>query len=136
MNELSNELTPETFPTVLSERFAKEENVTVTVHDKQSIEQLEMNGVLTVARGSTYDPAFVEIRYEGDTKKPLVALVGKGVTFDTGGISLKRGRDLSDMRMDMGGAAAVAGDRKSTRLNSSHVSISYAAFTLAKNRRE
>ena len=109
MNELSNELTPETFPTVLSERFAKEENVTVTVHDKQSIEQLEMNGVLTVARGSTYDPAFVEIRYEGDTKKPLVALVGKGVTFDTGGISLKRGRDLSDMRMDMGGAAAVAG---------------------------
>src|SRR5699024_7363791 len=70
---------------------------------------MEMNGLLAVNRGSKYDPAFIELHYEGDASKPLVALVGKGVTFDTGGISLKRARDLSDMRMDMGGAAAVAG---------------------------
>lgn len=68
-----------------------------------------MNGVLTVGRGSTYNPSFVELVYKGDDSKPLVALVGKGVTFDTGGISLKSGKDLSDMRMDMGGAAAVSG---------------------------
>ena len=68
-----------------------------------------MNGVLTVARGSIYKPSFVELVYKGDASKPLVALVGKGVTFDTGGISLKSGKDLSDMRMDMGGAAAVSG---------------------------
>src|SRR5699024_2812021 len=49
---------------------------------------------------------------EGNSEKALTALVGKGVTFDTGGISLKSGRDLSDMRMDMGGAAAVAGAMK------------------------
>src|SRR5690625_3490396 len=70
---------------------------------------MEMNGILTVNRGSKFDPAFIELHYKGDESKPLVALVGKGVTFDTGGISLKSGRDLSDMRMDMGGAAAVAG---------------------------
>src|SRR5699024_12442169 len=53
---------------------------------------------------SEHEPTFVEMTYQGNPDKPLVALVGKGVTFDTGGISLKRGRHLSDMRMDMGGA--------------------------------
>src|SRR5690625_1106415 len=108
MNELSNVLNPETFPNVLKENF-QDTDVEVTVFDKTRLEEMEMNGVLTVGRGSEYDPAFVELAYRGDPSKPLVALVGKGVTFDTGGISLKGGRNISDMRMDMGGAAAVAG---------------------------
>lgn len=108
MNELSNVLNPETFPEVLKKQF-EGTGVEVNVLDKGKLEELEMNGVLTVGRGSTYKPAFVELVYKGDETKPLVALVGKGVTFDTGGISLKSGKDLSDMRMDMGGAAAVAG---------------------------
>lgn len=108
MNELSSTLNPETYPEVLREQFAHTP-VQVKVLGKEKLEELEMNGVLTVGRGSTYQPSFVELVYEGDASKPLVALVGKGVTFDTGGISLKSGRDLSDMRMDMGGSAAVAG---------------------------
>jgi leucyl aminopeptidase len=108
MNEVSNVLNPETFPEVLKKQFEGTE-VEVNVLDKEKLEEMEMNGVLTVGRGSTYKPAFVELVYKGDESKPLVALVGKGVTFDTGGISLKSGKDLSDMRMDMGGAAAVAG---------------------------
>lgn len=108
MNELSNVLNPETFPNVLQEKFAHTD-VEVTVHDQAAIEEMEMNGVLTVARGSEYKPNFVELTYCTDPSKPLVALVGKGVTFDTGGISLKGGRNISDMRMDMGGAAAVSG---------------------------
>ena len=108
MNETSNVLNPETFPEVLKKQFAGTE-VEVNVLDKEKLEEIEMNGVLTVGRGSIYKPAFVELVYKGDETKPLVALVGKGVTFDTGGISLKSGKDLSDMRMDMGGAAAVAG---------------------------
>ena len=108
MNELPSTLNPETFPTVLAEEFTNTD-VQVVVHDKTALQEMEMNGLLAVNRGSKYDPAFIELHYEGDTSKPLVALVGKGVTFDTGGISLKSGRDLSDMRMDMGGAAAVAG---------------------------
>ena len=111
MNEVPNVLNPETFPTVLQEEFAHTE-VKVNVFNKEMLEEMEMNGVLTVGRGSKYKPTFVELIYRGDSSKPLVALVGKGVTFDTGGISLKRGVDLSDMRMDMGGAAAVAGAMK------------------------
>lgn len=111
MNELSNVLNPESFPEVLKENFA-ETDVNINVLDKAKIEELKMNGLLTVNRGSEYDPSFVEIEYKGDPSKPLVALVGKGVTFDTGGISLKGSRDLSDMRMDMGGAAAVSGAMK------------------------
>lgn len=108
MNEVSNVLNPTTFPEVLKENF-KGTNVDVRVLDKEKLEEMKMNGVLTVGRGSMYAPTFVELVYKGDDTKPLVALVGKGVTFDTGGISLKDGKDLSDMRMDMGGAAAVAG---------------------------
>lgn len=111
MNEIPSTLTPETFPVFLQEEFT-DSAVDVIVHDKAKLEEMEMNGLLAVNRGSKFDPAFIELHYKGDASKPLVALVGKGVTFDTGGISLKAGRDLSDMRMDMGGAAAVAGAMK------------------------
>lgn len=108
MNELPSELTPESFPTKLQDVF-KNTNVEVVVHDYEALQRMKMNGILAVNRGSKFDPAFIELHYKGDSSKPLIALVGKGVTFDTGGISLKGSRDLSDMRMDMGGAAAVAG---------------------------
>lgn len=111
MNDTANELNPETFPEVLKEAFSNTD-VEVTVYDKKEIEAREMNGILAVSRGSKYEPRFVELKYVGDASKPLVSLVGKGVTFDTGGISLKSGRDLSDMRLDMGGAAAVSGALK------------------------
>lgn len=111
MNEIPSTLNPETFPDILKEEFANTK-IDVIVHDKAKLEEMEMNGLLAVNRGSKYDPAFIELHYEGDASKPLIALVGKGVTFDTGGISLKSGRDLSDMRMDMGGAAAVSGALK------------------------
>src|SRR5699024_10771639 len=107
-NETADELNPEVFPEVLKEEFSNL-NVEINVLKKSEIEEADMQGLLAVSRGSKYEPRFVELKYVGDDSKPLVALVGKGVTFDTGGISLKSGRDLSDMRMDMGGAAAVSG---------------------------
>lgn len=111
MNEIPNVLNPDTFPQILAEEF-EGTDVEVTIYNKEQLEEMEMNGILAVGRGSKHDPAFVELTYKGDDSKPLVALVGKGVTFDTGGISLKGGRDLSSMKMDMGGAAAVAGAMK------------------------
>ena len=111
MNEVPSKLNPETFPKKLQEAFTGTD-VDVVIHDKQKLEEMKMNGILAVNRGSKFDPAMIELHYQTDPTKPLVALVGKGVTFDTGGISLKRARDLSDMRMDMGGAAAVAGAMK------------------------
>lgn len=111
MNEAPQDLTPKTFPEKIKKLFHNTA-VNVTVFDEDKIKEMEMNGILAVNRGSKHKPAFVELRYEGDATKPLTALVGKGVTFDTGGISLKSGRNLSDMRMDMGGAAAVVGAMK------------------------
>src|SRR5699024_6528968 len=95
----------------------------ITIHDQAAVEKMEMNGVLAVARGSDYAPAFVELTYCTDPSKPLVALVGKGVTFDTGGISLKGGRNISDMRMDMGGAAAVADALPLLVMSEAHVNV-------------
>lgn len=108
MNELSTVLNPETYPNILENHFAGTK-VRVNVLRKKEIEEQQMNGVLTVCRGSKYDPSFVELVLQTDASKPLVALVGKGVTYDSGGISLKGGRDDSDMRLDMGGSAAVCG---------------------------
>lgn len=111
MNEIPSALNPTTYPSILKKEF-EGTGVEVTVFDKKEIEKRQMNGVLTVCQGSKHAPAFVELSYCGDESKPLIALVGKGVTFDTGGISLKKGRDLSNMRFDMGGSAAVAGAMK------------------------
>src|SRR5690625_912008 len=111
MNDIPSELNPTTFPKRLKDEL-EDSDVTIEVFNKAKLEEMEMNGLLTVGQGSEHDPVFVEISYQGDASKPLVALVGKGVTYDTGGINLKQGRHLSDMRMDMGGAAAVAGAMK------------------------
>lgn len=108
MNEVSDHLNPEYYAEWMAEHFAST-NVDVTILDRDALIEHEMNGVLTVGQGSKYEQRFAELRLANNPSKPLVALVGKGVTFDTGGISLKSGADLSDMRMDMGGSAAVVG---------------------------
>lgn len=108
MNEVSDHLNPEYYAEWMTEHFAST-NVDVTILDRDALIEHEMNGVLTVGQGSKYEQRFAELRLANNPSKPLVALVGKGVTFDTGGISLKSGADLSDMRMDMGGSAAVVG---------------------------
>src|SRR5690625_6106752 len=88
MNELSNVLNPETFPNVLKENF-QDTDVEVTVFDKTRLEEMEMNGVLTVGRGSEYDLAFVELAYRVDPSKPLVELFEKGDTCHSGWLCLK-----------------------------------------------
>src|SRR5699024_2294343 len=122
MNEIPSALTPESFPSILQTTF-ENTDVNVVVHEKAALEKMQMNGILTVNRGSKFDPAMIELHYNGDSTKPLIALVGKGVTFDTGGISLKGGRNISDMRMDMGGAAAVAGAVKLLAASKAEVNV-------------
>ena len=82
----------------------------VTVLERKDIEALGMGSFLSVTRGSDEPPRFIVFEYHGSPKKqkPLV-LVGKGITFDTGGISLKPGLDMDQMKFDMCGAAAVFG---------------------------
>ncbi len=82
-----------------------------SMFDRKKIESLGMNSLMCVARGSAAPPCLIFMEYKPKTRKrlPKVALVGKGVTFDTGGISIKPSAGMEDMKFDMCGAAAVVG---------------------------
>lgn len=107
-NEPPNRLRPQTLAERVKERFVATK-AQVTIYEAAELEAGGFAGTAAVGRGSAHSPLFIDIRYCTDESKPLTALIGKGVTFDTGGISLKRDHDISDMRMDMAGAAAVLG---------------------------
>ena len=84
--------------------------VKIEVLDKAKMTKLGMGALLGVAQGSAHDPFMVVMRWDGATKKDKpVAFVGKGVTFDTGGISLKPSAGMEDMKYDMGGSGVVIG---------------------------
>src|SRR5690606_19269594 len=76
-----------------------------------------------VAKGSAEPPKLIVLRYARDASRPLVALVGKGVTFDTGGISLKPAKGMSEMKGDMAGAAAVLGAVRALALLGAEVNL-------------
>ncbi len=80
----------------------------ITVFGQKEMEKIGMGAILGVAKGSAEEPQFIIIEYRGGKKeeKPIV-LIGKGVTFDTGGINIKTGDSLSEMHLDMSGGAAV-----------------------------
>jgi len=99
-------------PTRLAERaeqVAKDVGVKCTVYDKKAIEKMKMGGLLAVNRGSHEEPRFVVLEYAPRRAKQHVALVGKGITFDSGGISIKPADRMEEMKFDMCGAAAVIG---------------------------
>ena len=84
--------------------------ITCRVLEREEMERLSMEGILSVAKGSHHAPRFIILEYmAGDPKKRPVVLVGKGVTFDSGGISLKPREGMERMKDDMAGAAAVLG---------------------------
>jgi len=80
---------------------------TVTVLDVKAMEKLGMGAILGVAKGSDAPPRFIVIEYKGKVEKKPIVFVGKGVTFDTGGLNLKPGKSINDMHMDMSGGASV-----------------------------
>ena len=89
-------------------RMARDKGLTVKVLDEAAIKRARLGGLLGVSRGSTRPPRFVELDYRPEGRaKGTIALVGKGITFDAGGLSIKSGQGMMDMKMDMGGAAAV-----------------------------
>ena len=88
----------------------KYDNCSVTILDEKKMQKLKMGSLLAVARGSRNSPKMVVLKYTGTkkTQNPHV-IVGKGITFDTGGISLKPGANMDEMKYDMCGAATVFG---------------------------
>ncbi|MBU8933773.1 MAG: leucyl aminopeptidase [candidate division Zixibacteria bacterium] len=106
-NTPSNHLTPAKLAT-LAKKLAKANGLECTILDQKKIEAQKMGAVLSVAKGSVEPPKFIILKYSGGHpgQKPVV-LVGKGVTFDAGGISLKPPLLMHEMRGDMAGAATV-----------------------------
>jgi leucyl aminopeptidase len=109
VNAPANKKTPQT----MSEwalRSGEKYGFTVKVFDKQEIETLGFHALLAVNRGSENPPSFIVMEYKPETPPvKKIGLVGKGVTFDTGGLSIKPSANMHYMKTDMGGAAAVMG---------------------------
>jgi leucyl aminopeptidase len=108
VNEPGGSLTPQAFAEVAVE-VAERENLQVTVMDLDDITAAGLGGLLGVNRGSHNPARMVVLTYEPDRPRGTLALVGKGVTFDSGGLSIKPGDGMMSMKMDMAGAAAVLG---------------------------
>ncbi|RJG54109.1 leucyl aminopeptidase [Sphingobium terrigena] len=109
VSEPANIIYPESF--VARCQHLAELGVKITVLDRPAMEALGMGALLGVAQGSVRDARMLALEWDGTNgaaEKPLV-FVGKGVTFDTGGISIKPAAGMEDMKWDMGGAGAVAG---------------------------
>jgi leucyl aminopeptidase len=102
------DLYPETFAATAAE-VGRAGGFDVEVWDEGRLEGERMGALLAVARGSDRPPRFVVMRYAGNPSGPTLALVGKGVTFDSGGLSIKTTEQMVDMKCDMAGAAAVLG---------------------------
>ena len=93
--------------------LAKKHALKCEVLERTDMEKLGMGALLAVAQGSVQPPKLIVMHYQGDrTDAAPIALVGKGITFDTGGISLKPAADMDEMKFDMCGAAAVLGTLK------------------------
>ena len=113
VNEPANVLTP-TRMAEIARQVAEEEGLELKVLERQDMEDLNMGAFLGVARGSDQPPKLIVLKYSGDPDNPSnnLGLIGKGITFDTGGISLKPAGGMEDMKGDMAGGASVIGAMK------------------------
>ena len=105
--EPSNVLTPAGFVDRL--RLLEQDGIVVDVLDVATLQSQGLGGILAVGGGSVNPPYLVVLRWAGTIEAPPVAFVGKGITFDTGGINIKPADKMWEMRADMAGAAACAG---------------------------
>jgi leucyl aminopeptidase len=124
VNEPPSTLYPDAFAKRLLE--FKKHGIAVDVYDEGALRKMGAGGILAVARGSQHPPRLVVLRWDGKggkSKEGPVALVGKGVCFDSGGLSLKRTSQMLTMKGDMGGAAAVAGAILSAALRKAKVDV-------------
>jgi len=105
-----NICTPAYLAEIAKEIVSDYENTSIEILEQEEMEVLKMSALLAVGRGSANKPRLIILKYDGkkDDSQPIV-LVGKGITFDTGGISLKPGPNMEQMKFDMGGAASVIG---------------------------
>lgn len=108
-NTTGGEMTPAILGD-MAKRYCKHPKTKVTILDDKAIARMGMGGVMGVGKGSIHKPRFIVIEYSGAGKKDApIVFVGKGVTFDTGGLQVKPGMAMYEMHMDMSGGASVIG---------------------------
>ncbi len=108
-NRPANDLTPETFATAAKEMAEDAPKLRVTIFGMKELQKEKMGGILGVSQGSVEEPRVIVIEHRPKKPKKSVVLVGKGVTFDSGGISIKPAAGMGWMKYDMCGAATVMG---------------------------
>ena len=123
INEPSNVLTPHEFAQRCYETL-KPAGLVIETFDESQMEELGMHALLGVGQGSTKQSRMVVMQWQGaDSSEAPVILLGKGVCFDTGGISLKPPRNMHEMKFDMGGAATVVGTMLSIAKNHGKINV-------------
>ncbi len=127
----SNVLTPKKMAEE-ARALAKEGGFTIKVYDARACEKMGMGAYLAVARGSRNEPQFIHLSYRPKGAKFHLGLVGKGLTFDSGGLSLKPAAGMGDMKSDMGGSAAVMGAMKALAALKPKVAVD-AVMAMAEN---
>lgn len=107
INEPANFMTPSHMAEI-AKRVAAEYNLECQVLEREQMQELGMGALLGVAQGSRQEPKFILLQYKGDaSSQKTLGLVGKGITFDSGGISIKPSQDMAEMKGDMAGGGTV-----------------------------
>ncbi|PIN69137.1 leucyl aminopeptidase [Candidatus Woesearchaeota archaeon CG11_big_fil_rev_8_21_14_0_20_43_8] len=108
VNEPSNMLTPSNLARY-AVSMSKRDGISCKVYGRKEIEKMGMRAFLGVAKGSAEEPKFIVMEHKPKKSHGKICVVGKGITFDSGGISIKPSKGMDEMKMDMGGAAATIG---------------------------
>lgn len=131
VNEPGNRLTPERMAEE-AKKVAKEGGLELTVYGPKECRKMGMGAYLAVAQGSANEPRFLHLRYRPKGAKFCLGLVGKGLTFDSGGLSLKPADHMGAMKSDMAGSAAVLGALKAISLLKPKVAVE-AVMAMCEN---
>jgi leucyl aminopeptidase len=108
-NRPGNDLTPEALASTAREMCEEVTGLRVTILGRKELLKEKMGGILAVSQGSIEEPRLIVLEHRPKKPKKSIVLVGKGVTFDSGGISIKPARGMGDMKYDMAGGATVLG---------------------------
>lgn len=108
INTPAHDATPE-FLADAASAIAARNQLQFEAHDRDAIQRLGMGGLLGVARGAARPPRFIQLTYQPTPQAPHIALVGKGITFDSGGLNLKSAAAMEEQKRDMTGAALMLG---------------------------
>lgn len=108
VNTTPDDMTPNDMA-VLAEHLASENGIECNIFDENALFEENMNALLSVARASTHKPRMIHLAYKPENPKATVSLIGKGLTYDSGGLSLKPATSMVTMKMDKAGGCAVIG---------------------------